>query len=173
MYFHAQFLVAVEHISNVRLAVFGIHGDCHHESVRIGLKKLCDAAITLSEPNYDGKGSAKCHISTYKTKSRNSRVAFNYSLSSSLEFVAIKSVNPENDIGGNDDANLETTFNLGLKLSEKKAKQQVELPFWRPEQKSSTNDIDIQSTKGSGEIIYIADETDDCDEEDPDDELNI
>ena len=87
--------------------------------------------------------------------------------------MAIKSINPENDIGGNDDANLETTFNLGLKLSEKKAKQQVELPFWRPEQKSSTNDIDNQSNKGSGEIIYIADETDDCDEEDPDDELNI
>ena len=83
--------------------------------------------------------------------------------------MAIKSVNPENDIGGNDDANLETTFNLGLKLSEKKAKQQVELPFWRPEQKSRNS-----PQKGSGgEIIYIADEIDDCDEEDPDDELNI
>ena len=73
-----------------------------------------------------------------------------------------------------EDANLETTFNLGLKLSERRAKTQVELPFWRPEQKSRhAEGSTMRLESGGGEIIYVADETDDCDEEDPDDELNI
>ena len=84
-------------------------------------------------------------------------------------------LNPSSNIQEeSEDVKLETTFNLGLKLSEKKAKIEVELPFWRPEQK--VNQTKSQSQKGGssgGEIIYIADEIDDCDEEDPDDELNI
>ena len=98
----------------------------------------------------------------------------NFHINSALEFKVVK-LNPSSNIQEeSEDVKLETTFNLGLKLSEKKAKTEVELPFWRPEQK--VNQMKSQSQKGGssgGEIIYIADEIDDCDEEDPDDELNI
>ena len=63
------------------------------------------------------------------------------------------------------DAALESTFNLGLSLAEKEAKNKVQMPFWRPEQRGGTS--------GGGKVYYIADQVDDCDEEDPDDELNI
>ena len=97
----------------------------------------------------------------------------NYCINSSLDLKhvehAVTSKTEESE-----HVNLETTFNLGLKLSERQAKTQVELPFWRPEQKlNKTENFNIKSNKGGGEILYIADETDDCDEEDPDDELNI
>ena len=95
-------------------------------------------------------------------------IVSNFLINSSLEFKLVKE-NIKNAVQESEDVKLETTFNLGLKLSEKKAKTEVELPFWRPEQKSRNS-----PQKGSGgEIIYIADEIDDCDEEDPDDELNI
>ena len=63
------------------------------------------------------------------------------------------------------DAALESTFSLGLSLAEKEAKSKVQMPFWRPEQRSGSG--------GGGKVHYIADQVDDCDEEDPDDELNI
>ena len=61
-----------------------------------------------------------------------------------------------------DAAALESTFNLGLSLAEKEAKNKVQMPFWRPEQKG-----------GGGKVFYVADQVDDCDEEDPDDELAL
>lgn len=97
----------------------------------------------------------------------------NYNINSALDFKRAEKITTSNTEVP-EDVNLETTFNLGLKLSERQAKTQVELPFWRPEQKSnSTDNPNAKSEKGTGEIIYVADEIDDCDEEDPDDELNI
>ena len=92
-------------------------------------------------------------------------------MNSALELKVAKIDTTDTVKDESEDIKLETTFNLGLKLSEKKAKTEVELPFWRPEQK--VNQMKSQSQKGGssgGEIIYIADEIDDCDEEDPDDE---
>ena len=66
------------------------------------------------------------------------------------------------------DAALESTFNLGLSLAEKEAKNKVQMPFWRPEQRGGGG-----TSGGGGKVYYIADQVDDCDEEDPDDELNI
>lgn len=172
----SRLLVAIDNIPNLRLAFYGIHGDCHEESIRNGLRKLCDAVLVITEPNYDGKGSAKCQLTTFKTKGKNSRLVSYYHISSSLEFVRVQKATTINTEKENEDETLETTFNLGLKVSERKAKTQVQLPFWRPEQKSGhTQQTRMQSGRGvgGGEIMYIADETDDCDEEDPDDEINI
>ena len=169
--------MAIDSISNVRLAFYGIHGDCHEDSVRNGLRKLADANLVLTEPNYDTKGSAKCQLTTFKTKGKNSRLVLYYHISSSLEFTRMQkpvAIAKENESGESE--NLETTFNLGLKVSERNAKTQVQLPFWRPEQISGQSPQPrMQSGRGvgGGEIMYIADEVDDCDEEDPDDEINI
>ena len=161
-------LVAIDSIQNLRLAIYCLHGDCHEVEVRSELKKLSDAVLTLTDPNFDGRGSVKCQVVTYKTKGKNSTIVSNFLINSSLEFQLVKE-NIKDTVQDSEDVKLETTFNLGLKLSEKKAKTEVELPFWRPEQKSRNS-----PKKGNGgEIIYIADEIDDCDEEDPDDELNI
>ena len=166
--------VAVDSIQNIRLAIYGVHGDCHEDSVRDGLRKLSDAVLTISQPNFDGKGSAKCQLTTYKTKGKNSRVISYYHINALLVFTPVEKELISNIEEKSDDLNLETTFNLGLKLSEKKAKTEVELPFWRPEQKlNSPERSNMRHEKGRGEIIYVADEIDDCDEEDPDDELNI
>ena len=169
-----SFSVNIGNITNVRLAVFGVHGDCHEESIRNGLKKLSDGVLTLTEPNFDGKGSAKCQITTYKTRGKNSQVVQYYHINSSLEFKHVEKTSTISIAEDTEDPNLETTFNIGLKVSERRAKTQVELPFWRPEQKAKLSEVSkMTSERGSGEIIYVADETDDCDEEDPDDELNI
>ena len=169
-----MFSVAIDNIPNIRLAVYGVHGDCHEESVRNGLRKLSDAVLTLTDPNFDGKGSAKCQLTTYKTKGKNTRLISYYHINSSLTFKHVEQTSTINVEEETEDTNLETTFNLGLKLSERRAKTQVELPFWRPEQKSHhAEGSKVKAQRGGGEIIYVADEIDDCDEEDPDDELNI
>ena len=167
-------LVAIDNIPNLRLAIYGIHGDCHDNEVCSELKKLSDAVLTLTQPNFDGRGSAKCQVTTYKTKGKNSTIISNFHITSGLEFKHVKENIQDSVQQESEDVKLETTFNLGLKLSEKKAKTEVELPFWRPEQKTNSfrNTNQIGGNSG-GEIIYIADEIDDCDEEDPDDELNI
>jgi len=171
--FISNISVAINNISNLRLVIYGIHGDCHEDSVRNGLKKLSDAVLSITEPNFDGKGSAKCQVTSYKTKGKNSRVISNHYINSTLDFKRVEKIETTNTEEP-EDVNLETTFNLGLKLSERQAKTQVELPFWRPEQRSNlTENPKSKSEKGRGAIIYVADETDDCDEEDPDDELNI
>ena len=76
-----------------------------------------------------------------------------------------------------------TTFNLGLKESERQAKEKVVLPYWREEQKKHLNQgeekdeevVRINKKKGAAEptIYYEPDEGDDWDEEDPDDDLDF
>ncbi|XP_071839669.1 elongator complex protein 5-like isoform X6 [Apostichopus japonicus] len=57
------------------------------------------------------------------------------------------------------------TFNLTLKDSERKAKENVVLPYTSRQDKSSDG--------GQSQIFYEPDEADDFDEEDPDDDLDI
>ena len=80
-----------------------------------------------------------------------------------------KAVNPKTVVSDAADeaAALESTFSLGLSLAEKEAKNKVQMPFWRQEQRSKA------SSSGGGKVFYVADQVDDCDEEDPDDEVNI
>ena len=169
-------IVAIDGITNIRLAVYTVHGDCHDENVRDSLRKLSDASLVLSQPNFDKKGSAKCQVTSFKTKGKNSRLVSNFNVTSSLEIKQVQEKSNKADIETDDEEDkLQTTFNLGLKISERKAKTQVQLPFWRPEQKHGDGDASIGKQKGGngGEIFYVADDVDDCDEEDPDDELNI
>ena len=80
-----------------------------------------------------------------------------------------KAVNPKTVVSDAADeaAALESTFSLGLSLAEKEAKNKVQMPFWRQEQRSKASSV------GGGKVFYVADQVDDCDEEDPDDEVNI
>jgi elongator complex protein 5 len=66
---------------------------------------------------------------------------------------------------GEDDPTANLTFNLNLSDSEKKAREQVVLPFMQKGRDAKKS--------GQGKIFYEAEDEDDFDEEDPDDDLNI
>jgi len=174
----SRLLVAVTNTFNVRLSVFQVHSDCHPPATVDGLKKLVDASVEVSKPNYDGQNGAKVHLTAYKTKGRNSYVHKYYRIDSHFQFLPLtseaywgreKAVNPKTVVSDAADeaAALESTFSLGLSLAEKEAKNKVQMPFWRQEQRSKA------SSGGGGKVFYVADQVDDCDEEDPDDEVNI
>ena len=165
----SRLLVAVTNTFNVRLSIFQIHADCHPPNVREGLQRLVDATFTVSKPNFDGRNAAKVYLRTYKTKGRNSYISKYFHIDSNFKFLQVdhdlfhdklvKDLKEELDR----DPLPDSTFKLGLTLSEREARDKVQMPFWRPEQFKS----------GKGQVFYVADHGDDCDEEDPDDELNI
>ncbi|CAH1782510.1 unnamed protein product [Owenia fusiformis] len=65
------------------------------------------------------------------------------------------------------------TFNLSLKDSEKKAREQLQLPYMFHQQGAVKSGPATSVTPGTGQIYYECDDVDDFDEEDPDDDLNI
>ncbi|XP_069776134.1 elongator complex protein 5 [Narcine bancroftii] len=68
------------------------------------------------------------------------------------------------------DPSANLTFNLQLTETERRAKEDVTLPFhFTPDKKASM----LQGRVGEGKIFYQADAGDDFDEEDPDDDLYI
>ena len=162
----SRLLVAISNTFNVRLSVFHIHGDCHEPEVVQGLRKLVDASLEVIRPNFDGRNSAKVHLKCYKTKGRNSYVHRYFHVDSTFQFIDVTSEGfyaTAKTVSSVDDASpagLESTFNLSLSMAEREARTKVDMPFWRPEQRG-------------GKVFYVADTLDDCDEEDPDDELNI
>lgn len=168
----SRLLVAVTNTFNVRLSIFQIHSDCHPKAVREGLQRLVDATFTASRPNFDGRNGAKVLLKTFKTKGRNSLISKYYHVDCNFKFLQVTSdlfldkvTDADVDLEAKvDSKGLESTFNLNLSLAEKEARNKVQMPFWRPEQ-----------LKGQprGQVYYVADQGDDCDEEDPDDELNI
>lgn len=62
------------------------------------------------------------------------------------------------------------TFNLRLSEDERRAKEKVALPFVFSQQKKSAL---LRPAPGSGRIVYEPDASDDFDEEDPDDDLDV
>lgn len=72
-----------------------------------------------------------------------------------------------------------TTFNLGMKKEEEKAKSELVLPYLTEEQKSGQVRIQPnrktarESSSTVSSIYYDPDSGDDWDEEDPDEDLNI
>jgi len=87
----SRLLVAVTNTFNVRLSVFQIHADCHPPATVDGLKKLVDASLEISKPNYDGQNGAKVHLTSYKTKGRNSYVHKYYRVDSNFHFLPLTS----------------------------------------------------------------------------------
>jgi len=65
-----------------------------------------------------------------------------------------------------------TTFNLGTKKSEERAREELVLPFFTDQQKSSEGEVKISSAE-SNKIYYEPDSGDDWDDEDPDEDLDI
>ncbi|KAJ6654927.1 hypothetical protein lerEdw1_006398 [Lerista edwardsae] len=68
------------------------------------------------------------------------------------------------------DSTASLTFNLSLSEAERQAKESMLLPYHFSEEKKSSL---LQTPTGMGKIYYEPDASDDLDEEDPDDDLDI
>ncbi|MGH0185795.1 UNVERIFIED_CONTAM: hypothetical protein FKN15_019047 [Acipenser sinensis] len=69
-----------------------------------------------------------------------------------------------------DDPAANLTFNLRLSEGERRARENLSLPFTFSEEKKSSL---LQPRSGRGRILYEPDASDDFDQEDPDDDLDI
>ncbi|XP_063965511.1 elongator complex protein 5-like [Lytechinus pictus] len=147
-----------------------IHSDVHDESVLRAIGHLSSTVIhvsaNMSIAPLDREPMGYCDIQHKRSSGKVLQKREGYSIGDSYQlitFLGLPSTNTtEPDQQPDPTANL--TFNLTLSESEKKARENVVLPFTK---------VSNNSTTGSGQIFYEPDQVDDYDDEDPDDDLDI
>lgn len=142
--YHVQ---ALKHVSSYQLNI----SCCHHSS------------------------SYQCEYVLKKKSGKVSREVFTASLQE-LDFIVSKQTNVVTDTNAaqsdnNVDPTSNLTFNLRLTESEKQARANTVLPYLLTETDKASQLK--KSTAMGGHVIYTPDESDDFDDEDPDDDLDI
>eukprot|EP00057_Strongylocentrotus_purpuratus_P004032 XP_003727877.1 PREDICTED: elongator complex protein 5 [Strongylocentrotus purpuratus] len=148
-----------------------IHSDVHDDSVLRAIGHLSSTVIhvsaNMSIAPLDREPMGYCDIQHKRASGKVLQKREGYSVGENYQiitFLGLPSTNTTSEREHQPDPTANLTFNLTLSESEKKARENVVLPFT----KASNN-----STTGSGQIFYEPDQADDYDDEDPDDDLDI
>ncbi|XP_071839664.1 elongator complex protein 5-like isoform X2 [Apostichopus japonicus] len=149
-----------------------IHADLHTEKTLNALRHLANIQIRLlpirptSSASDEAGGNFEITVNKKSGKVKRQKESYTVndrSIVCSVLQVGQQALTPFEEVQPDPTANL--TFNLTLKDSERKAKENVVLPYTSRQDKSSDG--------GQSQIFYEPDEADDFDEEDPDDDLDI
>lgn len=148
-----------------------VHADVHDESVLASIGHLSTTVIDVS-PNrsimpMDKEPMGYCDILHKRQTGKVLQRREGYSIGDNYELITFQGLassapNTEQEQQPDPTANL--TFNLSLSESEKKARENVVLPYTK---------VSNNPTPGTGQIFYEPDQVDDYDDEDPDDDLDI
>ncbi|XP_043932647.1 elongator complex protein 5 [Protopterus annectens] len=163
----------------VRRIVGLLHGDLHEPGILASICHLASTAIkVLPLPDAGSvKSKGSCGLAAVRHIKKSGKVIYKEEYFTVLENCELKFLgehNLEPDYQEEDtdktDPAANLTFNLHLSDQERRAKEEVPLPFhFSMEKKSSL----LQSSKGQGLIYYEPDAADDIDDEDPDDDLDF
>ncbi|KAI4900169.1 hypothetical protein NFI96_023895 [Prochilodus magdalenae] len=153
--------------------IFGLlHGDLHQQGIIESICHLASTVITVTSGNNAHHAMAK---TVHRKKSgKVMREEEFFSVTEDLTLSIVKGpsqsghVEMQPDTKADPASNL--TFNLRLSEVEREAKEKVALPFVFSQEKKSAL---LKQSQGSGRIIYEPDASDDFDEEDPDDDLDV
>ncbi|XP_071490888.1 elongator complex protein 5-like [Diadema antillarum] len=148
-----------------------LHRDVHDEAALRAIGHLSMTVIAVS-PNMsiaplDAAPMGFCDILHKRPSGKVLRKREGYSICDDyrlLTFTDVQKTAERMEEEHQLDPTANLTFNLTLKDSERKAKENVILPFTKVAENAS---------RGSGQIFYEPDQADDYDDEDPDDDLDI
>lgn len=166
-----------------RLVVL-LHGDLHQPGQLKTLHALARVLVMLEpvlEPVLDSDGTSQTAVMLHKKtggkvirKKEYFRVLPDFvlkPLGEPLQEAISKEERSKDDkVSTKADPTASLTFNLSLSEAERKVKESVLLPYHFSEEKKSSL---LQTPTGLGKIYYEPDASDDLDEEDPDDDLDI
>ncbi|XP_059360458.1 elongator complex protein 5 [Carassius carassius] len=150
-----------------------LHSDLHQQGIVGIVCHLASTVISVSPADNERHSVAKTTRRTKSGKVMQEEEYFSVSEDATLS-VQAKPHQPgrgqkEPDVSETDPTS-NLTFNLRLSEEERRAKEKVALPFVFSQQKKSAL---LRPAPGSGRIVYEPDASDDFDEEDPDDDLDV
>ncbi|KAL6490598.1 hypothetical protein MHYP_G00009430 [Metynnis hypsauchen] len=153
--------------------IFGLlHTDLHQQGIVDSICHLASTVISVTSVNHAHHAVAKTVHRKKSGKVMREEEFFTVKddLTLSIEKRPGQSghVQMQPDTKADPTSNL--TFNLRLSEVEREAKEKVALPFVFSQEKKSAL---LKQSQGSGRIIYEPDASDDFDEEDPDDDLDV
>ncbi|XP_051754483.1 elongator complex protein 5 [Ctenopharyngodon idella] len=158
---------------DIKTIIGVLHSDLHLQGVVGIVSHLASTVISLAPANYEHHAMAMTTRRTKSGKVMQEEEYFSVSEDATLSVRAKPRqpghVQKEQDVAGADPTS-NLTFNLRLSEEERKAKEKVALPFVFSQEKKSAL---LRPTPGSGRIVYEPDASDDFDEEDPDDDLDV
>ncbi|XP_022238792.1 elongator complex protein 5-like [Limulus polyphemus] len=158
------------HSCKVKQVVALLHKDVHDSGTVTALEHLASAIIQVHASEV-GSSVMICHTLYKKPTGKVLREQEQFYITDSHDIKNIethlpkKVVRLEPIIHQAPDPAANLTFNLTLKDDEKKARDQLILPYTREAVSLSSGSV--------GKIFYQPDEADDLDEDDPDDDLDI
>ncbi|XP_076318375.1 elongator complex protein 5 isoform X2 [Tachypleus tridentatus] len=167
---YQMFHKLLSHSCKVKQVVALVHKDVHDSGTVTALEHLASAVIQVHASEI-GSSLMICHTLYKKPTGKVLREEEQLCITDSHDIKNIeiplhkKVVRPEPIIHQTPDPAANLTFNLTLKDDEKKARDQLVLPY--------TREAVSLSSGGTGKIFYEPDEADDLDEDDPDDDLDI
>lgn len=159
----AKLLTQLKAKKNVKKIVTTIHSDCHNQADCEIISGLADLSISLTELGL--QKARVCHL----TKSGKCSVTIeNIVVTSSESFKSVEykheifdsAVAKESSSADEQQQQPNSSFKLDLTEEERKARDKLELPFWK-------------RTEGEAKIEYVPDANDDWDDEDPDEDLDF
>lgn len=168
-------LQGVQHLFQTIVSVSGLPGS----AVRL-------RCLVKHRPSA-GKPSTKCAVLELAAKGGITVVEDKVANVADADPMKVRSFGAGGSADEKENMNKLTTFNLELSEREKEARNKVDMPFWKPEQKATAaaareeaggdeDAVRINSKSGDatrGMIYYEPDDGDDWDDEDPDDDLDF
>ncbi|MGH0186850.1 UNVERIFIED_CONTAM: hypothetical protein FKN15_028484 [Acipenser sinensis] len=165
----------------VKRVVALLHSDLHEQGVVGSVCHMATAVVTVTPVSGSVSAEAEPNgIVRTLLRRKTGRVSREEEFYSVLEDFSVQILRdlstrkqPASDSRGEtkqDDPAANLTFNLRLSEGERRARENLSLPFTFSEEKKSSL---LQPRSGGGRILYEPDASDDFDQEDPDDDLDI
>lgn len=157
----------------VRAIIALLHADMHQRGTVGSVCHLATSVITVAPGMKADEAVAKITKRSKSGKVMQDEEFFSFKedltviVQSRLCQLGPKQNDPEEQ---ETDPTANLTFNLRLSDTERKAKENLALPFVFSKEKKTAL---LQSGPGSGRILYEPDANDDFDQEDPDDDLDV
>ncbi|XP_004079839.2 elongator complex protein 5 isoform X1 [Oryzias latipes] len=156
----------------VRTIIGLLHEDMHSRGIVGSVCRLATSVITV-EPGTKGEEA----LAKITKRSKSGKVTQDeqiFSIRKDLTVTVLsKPTNPGHKRSTTEeqvDPTANLTFNLRLTDAEREAKEKLALPFVFSKEKKTAL---LHSGPGSGKILYEPDASDDYDQEDPDDDLDV
>ncbi|XP_026871405.2 elongator complex protein 5 isoform X2 [Electrophorus electricus] len=168
-----QELQKLKREGSIRMTFGLLHKDLHQQGIVGSICHLASTVISVAPLDIVDSAVAK---TTQRKKSGKVMQEDNFF---SIKDDLILSIQNKPSQSGHVKADLDTnegdpasnlTFNLRLSEAEREAKEKVALPFVFSQEKKSAL---LRPSQSSGQIMYEPDASDDFDEEDPDDDLDV
>ncbi|XP_030609589.1 elongator complex protein 5 [Archocentrus centrarchus] len=157
----------------VRAVIGLLHADMHQSGTVGSVCHLATSVITVAPGIKGDEAMAKI-----TKRSKSGKVTQDEEIFSIKEDLSVTVMSKPNHTGHKQtepeeqqmDPAANLTFNLRLSDTEREAKEKLALPFVFSKEKKTAL---LQSGPGSGRILYEPDASDDYDQEDPDDDLDV